>query len=321
LDLPISTPSMRQNGTTDTRSRRALQLVRLIPLMERTSGTRDLTVAVIDGPVADHPDLTTASAGQAHAQRPTCAEPASPACRHGTFVAGVLFARRGSPAPAICPGCSFLIRPIFQEDDRPLASATDEELARALLETIDAGARVVNLSLGLSLSSGNGTRKVEQALDLAARNGVLVVAAAGNQGLVGGTAITGHPWVIPVVSCALDGRVSAMSNLGASMGRRGLGAPGSEITSLSTTGLVTTMGGTSVAAPFVTGTIALLWSEFPDVPAATLKHYLTSGHLSRRRTVVPPLLDAWGTYLLMASAARRWRTHRSDVGPALWGGS
>jgi hypothetical protein len=29
---------------------------------------------------------------------------------------------------------------------------------------------------------------------------VLIVAAAGNQGTIGGTVITGHPWVIPVVA-------------------------------------------------------------------------------------------------------------------------
>ena len=45
--------------------------------------------------------------------------------------------------------------------------------------------------------------------------------------------------------------------LGSSIGRRGLSAPGDAITSLSAAGPPLTLGGTSVAAPFVTGTIAL----------------------------------------------------------------
>ena len=46
---------------------------------------------------------------------------------HGTYVAGILAARRGSGAPAICPGCTLLVRPIFLEtasDNAEMPSAT-----------------------------------------------------------------------------------------------------------------------------------------------------------------------------------------------------
>ena len=56
------------------------------------------------------------------------------------------------------------------------------------------------------------------------------------------------------------------SNFGNSIGRRGLSAPGDGITSLrDADGNAPTFGGTSAAAPFVTGTIALLKSVFPKV--------------------------------------------------------
>jgi hypothetical protein len=45
--------------------------------------------------------------------------------------------------------------------------------------------------------------------------------------------------------------------------RGGLSAPGDSITRLSTGGTATISGGTS-DTPFVTGALALLWSEFPD---------------------------------------------------------
>ena len=61
------------------------------------------------------------------------------------------------------------------------------------------------------------------------------------------------------------------------------------------------LGGTSVAAPFVTGTIALLWSMFPRASAAEVKHAVTMSAHGRRTTIVPPLLEAWASYQTMAT--------------------
>jgi hypothetical protein len=139
----------------------------------------------------------------------------------------------------------------------------------------------------------------KHALDQAARRGIIVVAAAGNQGTLGSTAITRHPWVIPVVAYDLQGRPMGQSNLGRSIGRRGLGAPGDGITSLGAGGKPLTLGGTSAAAPIVTGAIALLWSEFPAASAAAVKFAVAQASARRRNTVVPPLLDTWAAYQLM----------------------
>ena len=126
-----------------------------------------------------------------------------------------------------------------------------------------------------------------------------MIVAAGNQGTLGSSAITRHPWVIPVVGYDLHGRPMGHSNLASSIGRRGLGAPGDRITSIGSTGQPLTLGGTSVAAPFVSGTIALLWSEFPTATAAELRVAATHNEIPRRKTVVPPLLDAWAAYQVM----------------------
>jgi subtilisin family serine protease len=167
--------------------------VSLSRLMERTAGRPEVVVGLIDGPVAaDHPELATESIRSLAPQGPS--KGASEAARaHGTYVAGFLAARRESAAPAICPGCTLLVRPIFIEStpgnaDTP--SASPGELADAIVECIEAGARILNLSVALASPSPNREPKLEQALDHAVVRGALLVAAAGNQGTVGGSAIT-----------------------------------------------------------------------------------------------------------------------------------
>ena len=290
--------------TTSAMTTMPLELVGLTALMERTSGHPDLKVGVIDGPVATrHPDLTSEHVREIRGPRgATCTRTNSTACLHGTFVAGILSARRGSVAPAICPGCTLLVRPIFSETATTTAempSATPEELAEAIFDCIVAGARVLNVSAAIARPTIRSEYALGAALDHAAKRGVIVVAAAGNQGTLGSTAITRHPWVIPVIGYDRQGRPMTHSNLGSSIGQRGLGAPGAQITSLGADGTPLTLSGTSAAAPFVTGAIALLWSAFPAATAAELKRAatLTSGH--RRTTVVPPLMDALAALRLM----------------------
>ena len=289
-----------------------LDLVRLTALTNHTTGTPDVIIGLIDGPVAmNRPELTSEHVREIPGNvRGACTQANSMACLHGTFVAGILSAKRGSVAPAICPNCTLLVRPIFAETrtaNGEMPNATPEELARAILECTDAGARVLNISAALAQPSIKNERALEEALDQAARRGVIVIVAAGNQGTLGSTAITCHPWVIPVVGYDQQGRPMNHSNLGSSIGRRGLGAPGDGITSLGAEGEPLTLGGTSAAAPFVTGAVALLWSEFPNASAAAIKLAITQPTSRRRNTVVPPLLDAWMSYqsLVTTNAKRR----------------
>ena len=293
-------------SSPSTNNRNPLDLVNLTPLMELSSGRAETTIALIDGPVAtDHNDLKNTQIREIPGRlRGTCSRANSTACMHGTFVAGILSANRGSHAPSISPDCTLLVRPIFAETalgNRDMPSATPEELEIAIIDCINAGANVINLSAALVQPSAKGERRLEEALDYSAKRGAVVVAAAGNQGSVGSSAITRHPWVIPVVACDLRGRPIGYSNFGNSIGRRGLSAPGDGITSLGADGESPRFGGTSAAAPFVTGAIALLMSIFPDATAAQLKIGVTRGHVLRRSTIVPPLLDAWAAYQVLAT--------------------
>jgi subtilisin family serine protease len=299
----IGSPLASHRSTGVSIEEGPLDLVKLVPLMERSRGRREIVIGLIDGPVAtDHPGFAHAPIRQLAS---ACSRLDGVACMHGTFVAGILSATRESAAPAICPGCTLLSRPIFSETasaNEPVPSATPKELATAIAECVDAGARLLNLSASFTqVPSAHDERVLTQALDYAAQRGAMIVAAAGNQGTVGGTMITRHPAVVAVAACDRRGRPLGLSNLGSSIGRRGLRAPGDAVTSLSTHGTATLSGGTSVATPFVTGTLALVWSEFPHVAAARLRLALVHAHRRERPTVVPPLLDALATYEAMSN--------------------
>jgi subtilisin family serine protease len=282
-----------------------LDLVGLTALMDETRGSPEVKIGLVDGPVASgHPDLADANHREIGKNGATCATASSAACLHGTFIAGILTAKRSSAAPAICPNCTLLIRTIFAEKIRgseQMPSATPQELAEAIIDCVDAGAWVINLSLSLTQPSSRGERALDEALDQAVKQGVIVVAAAGNQGTLGSSAITRHPWVIPVVACNLQGRPMNDSNLGGSIGKRGLMAPGDGVTSLSGEGGALTLGGTSVAAPFVTGAIALLWSRFLAASSAQVKVAATQAAMPRRVSVVPPVLDARAAYQVLSA--------------------
>src|SRR6201989_2607038 len=95
---------------------RALDLVRLSPLMQHTQGRREIAIALIDGPVLlSPPDLAGAPIRELSSEVPSACTRDGGACSHGTFVVGMLAGRRGSGGPAICPGCTPIVRSIFSD--------------------------------------------------------------------------------------------------------------------------------------------------------------------------------------------------------------
>ena len=294
---------------TTTNTIDPLKQVMLPALMALTDGSEKVSIGLIDGPVAaDHPGLAAARLKElASAPNHPCSLTDSVACRHGTFVAGMLCASRQFLSSAICPGCTLLVRPIFNASGSEagcMPNAEPEALATAISDCIRAGASILNLSVSLGDASRSAANALSERLNYAARRGVLVVAAAGNEGTIYSSAITHHPWVIPVTACGQAGLPLGTSNLSASVGRRGLLAPGDSITSLGPNAQPMTLSGTSFAVPFVTGTLALLWSAFPDASAADVRMAIAPPTV-RRAAIVPPMLDANAAYQRLAVNPRR----------------
>lgn len=288
-----------------------LDLVNLPRLMALTQGRPDISITLIDGPV--NTGLSNFQTSTIKIISPDgegeCSHPNTFACEHGTLVAGVLLGKRGSTATAICPGCTLLLRPIFGQtsvDPFSVPTASPEVLAKAITESVLAGTKIINLSCGIARCSGRGASSLRLAISFAASKGVLVVAAAGNHSRVGGSCVTRNAWVIPVVAIDGSGKPANECNLSATIGLRGLAAPGQDLPSVHCNGAPAHFSGTSAACPVVAGTAALLWSEYPNCTAAEIKEALTGG--SRQRSLVPPAMDAWGAFQKLAARAKRRKT-------------
>ncbi|MEM9454774.1 MAG: S8 family serine peptidase [Myxococcota bacterium] len=241
-------------------------------------------IGIVDGPVdTTHPALTHTPL-RTTTPPPTCTNPRSPACRHGTFVAGQL--------ATLCPASSLILHPLFCE------AATLEacpivrpyHLATALDRLMDEGARIINMSVGLRGGLAGSMSALHRSYRRAEREGVLLIAAAGNDGHPDVNPLFHDPWVIPVAAHDPQGRILPTSNRGGEIGRHGLLAPGSELLGLAPGGGQSRMSGTSVAAPQVTATAALLWSQYPQATAAEIRRALLRPQVDRRGQI-PPSLD------------------------------
>ena len=176
---------------------------------------------------------------------------------HGTMTAGVVLA--AAPEARILP-----IR-VLDSDGRGSAS----RVAAGIYRAVDEGARVINLSLGTSTFSAS----LSEAVRYAYNRGVILVAAAGNDGEADQVDFPGNdPFVISVSALRADGRRARFAN-----GRRGnsVAAPGSDVIGPMPVGTWGKGSGTSFAAALVSGGAALLVERRPGHRAKTLKRVLT----------------------------------------------
>jgi len=176
---------------------------------------------------------------------------------HGTFVAGLIAAESNNSAGAagVCWTCKIMPVKVLG------ASGTGSTLAVAagINWAVDNGADVLNLSL----SSPSPSQTLQDAVDYAWTNGVIVVAASGNDN--GSVKYPAHyPNVIAVGATNSSGVRSSFSNFGPELD---VVAPGESVLSTLGTGFGDSGGwygygsGTSFASPHVAGVVGLMISH------------------------------------------------------------
>lgn len=215
-----------------------------------------------------------------------------PDARHGTHVAGIIGAMRGNEIgmDGICGSVEIMvIRCVPDGDER------DKDVANAIRYAVDNGAHIINMSFGKSLSPEKEV--VDAAVQYAEKKGVLLVHAAGNDGkdidveenyptdnfLPKGRAAN---WI--EVGNSQYGDSTAFVANSSNYGKVNVDifAPGTDIYSTVPGSNYEYLTGTSMAAPVVAGTAAVLMSYFPKLSAIEVKEILMSSSTKYKGTRV-----------------------------------
>jgi serine protease AprX len=261
-----------------------------------------VTVAVLDTGLTPHGDLDPRRV-QAAVANPAATSPLDPH-GHGTHIAGIIAGRSANGAYAgVAPDANVVM--VKVGDDAGVAHTTD--LLRGLewvhQHRVARGIRVVSLSVTSSIPESYLTSPVAAAVERLWFDGIVVVAAAGNTGATldaAWYAPANDPYVI-TVGCLDDGETAATADDGLCFfSSRGLTlegrakpdlvAPGRKVVSTLAAGSgfaaefpervvdrsYIRMSGTSMAAPVVAGTVALLLERYPNLTPNQVKWLLAA---------------------------------------------
>jgi hypothetical protein len=249
----------------------APQLLNLFTAWDFQFATDDVVIAVIDTGIAhNHPEF----AGRILPGRDLIHDNDNPEDDqgHGTHVAGIVAAagNNGQGVAGVCGFCKLL--PIKVVNEAQDASAAG--IAEGIRYAADHGADIALLSLSRQV----GDLRIEDAVEYAQAQGVLIIAAVGNGNRDTPTYPAAYPGVLGVTATTMRDDRWRQSNYGDFVD---IAAPGDNILSTyydldNEDGGYLAMSGTSMAAPFVAGLAGLLLAQNPDRSADDLARLITT---------------------------------------------
>lgn len=241
-----------------------IDLVRAPQVWPNTQG-QGTRIAVIDtGVDLTHPDLP----------RPirsislVAGEDVQDRLGHGTHCSGTALALNNDlGVVGVAPQAELLVAKIFDAS----GYATDLQVAQAIEWSVQNGAKVISMSLG-----GGFSQAEADVVAAAARQGVTLVAAAGNYSTDDPSYPAAFPEVISVSAIDALTQRASFSNFGPTID---IAAPGVDVLSTLPGGTYGYLNGTSMATPHVAGLAGLLWSSAntPNVSASLIREAIERG--------------------------------------------
>ncbi|MEU4880445.1 type VII secretion-associated serine protease mycosin [Streptomyces althioticus] len=242
-----------------------------------------VTVAVLDtGVEADHPDLDGNVLQGKDLVGFGAREGDEAWARHGTAMAGIIAGHGHGPGNGdgvlgVAPEAKILPVRVILEDKDPARAKARSTRGNALAEGIrwaaDHGADVINLSLGDDSASAHPEEGEDEAIQYALRKGVVVVASAGNGGEKGDR--ISYPAAYPgVIAATAVDRYGTRAPFSTRRWYATVSAPGVDVIIADPDHKYYEGWGTSAAAAFVSGAVALVKAAHPDLTPAQIKRLL-----------------------------------------------
>lgn len=248
----------------------------------------------LDGRVktGDDPyDITDRDYGNNQVQGP---EPDKENIKHGTHVAGIIAADRSNNIgiKGVANNAKIMaVRAVPDGDEY------DKDIALAIRYAVDNGAKVINTSFGKYFSTN--PQWVMDAIEYAAEKDVLIVNAAGNEGIDLDTKMVYPNDQSPENASEIadnfltvgalnyeygSGLVADFSNYGKT--NVDVFAPGTKIWSTTPNNEYDYLQGTSMAAPAVSGIAAIIRGYYPQLTAAQVKQVIMDSGLTTNASVI-----------------------------------
>ncbi len=209
-------------------------------------------------------DTNNVSAGQT--------APTASGAYHATTVSSLIAAQANNNASGAGMSWGAKILPIQALDD--YGDGYTISVALGIRYAVDQGASIINMSLGAEADDP----LVSEQIDYATQNGVVVVAASGNDGCNCISYPARYPDVIAVGATNADNSIASFSNYGNNLD---LVAPGAGLCSTVWTNAAQSglnacgLNGTSFSSPLVAGAAALLLSQNPTLTPTQVSVALT----------------------------------------------
>lgn len=264
----------------------------------RVSTGAGVTVGVLDtGTDPAAPDLTGSVTTGPDYTRGANPPGYQPPHLHGTYIASLVAGHGSGPGRragviGVAPSARVLSVRVILDDQEPgfavynENSAYDNAIGNGIRYAVNHGAGVINMSLGGTMP----TRELRQAVGYAITRGVVVVAAAGNDGTAGGgfspySYPASYPGVISVAAVGANGTRASFSERNASVV---ISAPGVNVVGAGPGGTYVLGSGTSPASAIVAGAAALIRSRYPRLSPALVEQALISSARKRPRAGYSP---------------------------------